>query len=402
MPAITKRFVDTATHGRHYDDRLAGFGLYVGKSGARSYFLEYRPGRGRGVAKRRISIGKHGAPWTPTQARDKALELLAAVRAGQDPLDERETPSANTVATVIEEWLKRDQAKNRSLKEVDRVMKHDVLPAWGKRPIDEIRKRDVIALIDGIADRGAPIMANRTLAHVKRLLKWAASRDIIESDPAAHVEKVAPESKRERVLTDDELATVWKATGEIGYPFGSAVQMLILTGARREEIFGLSWREVDFEASIVQLPAERSKAKTGRIIPLSLQARDLLRSLPRFDGGSLVFSFTGKKRFDNVGRAKPRLDKAIVAERGEPLPGWRLHDLRRTVATGLQRLGVRLEVIETVLGHVSGSRAGIVGTYQRHRFEAEAKAALALWGAHVMAAIKPSQRTSIVAFPQSR
>lgn len=381
MPAITKRFVDTAEPGRHYDDKLAGFGLYVGKTGARSYFLEYRPGRGRAVAKRRISIGKHGAPWTPNRARDKALELLAAVKAGRDPLEEREAPTGKTVAHVIEEWLKRDQAKNRSVKEVERIMKHDVLPVWGKRSIEEIRKRDVIALIDSIADRGAPIMANRVLAHVKRLLKWAASRDIIESDPAAHVEKVTPETKRERVLTDDELAAVWQAAGDTGYPFGSAVQMLILTGARREEIFGLRWSEI--EGGVINLPPERSKAKTGRTIPLSPPALALLQSLPRFDDGDVVFSFTGKKRFDNVGRAKPRLDKAIAASRGAPLLSWRLHDIRRTVATGLQRLDERLEVIETVLGHVSGSRAGVVGIYQRHRFDDEAKSALCLWGEHV-------------------
>ena len=263
--------------------------------------------------------------------------------------------------------------------------------------IDEIRKRDVIALIDGIADRGAPIMANRVLAHVKRLLKWAASRDIIENDPAAHVEKVVPETKRERVLTDDELATVWQAAEKTGYPFGSAVQMLILTGARREEIFSLSWSEI--EGDVIRLPAERSKVKEGRAIPLSPPALDLLRTLPRFDQGGVVFSFTGEKRFDNVGRAKPRLDKAIAAARGEPLPPWRLHDIRRTVATGLQRLGFRLEVIETVLGHVSGSRGGVVGTYQRHRFEPEAKAALVAWGEHVTAAIEPSGRASVVPFP---
>lgn len=402
MPAINKRFVDSADQGRHYDDKLPGFGIYVGKSGTRSYFLEYRPGHGRAVAKRRITIGRHGAPWTPAQARDKALAMLAAIKAGSDPLDERSTPGRLAVAHVVVEWLKRDQAKNRSLKEVERVMNHDVLPTWGKRPIDEIRKRDVIALIDGIADRGALIMANRVLAHVKRLLKWAASRDIIESDPAAHVEKVTPETKRERVLTDDELALVWKAAGEIGYPFGSAVQILILTGARREEIFGLSWREVDLDASLVHLPAERSKANTGRTIPLSPQALDSLRSLPRFDDGDVVFSFTGKKRFDNVGRAKPRLDKAISAVRGEPLPAWRLHDLRRTVATGLQRLGARLEVIETILGHVSGSRAGVVGIYQRHRFENEAQAALQTWGHHVTSLVTPSDERTVVPFVRRR
>ncbi|MGI9449815.1 MAG: tyrosine-type recombinase/integrase [Geminicoccaceae bacterium] len=397
MPAITKRFVDTASQGRHYDDKLTGFGLYVGKSGTKSYYLEYRPGRGRKVSIRRITIGRHGAPWTPSQARDKALELLAAVKAGNDPLDARDARTSRTVADVIEEWLRRDQAKNRSAREVERIMNRDVLPAWGKRPIEEIRKRDVIALIDGIADR-APIMANRTLAHIKRMLKWAASRDIIENDPAAHVVKVAPEVKRDRVLTDDELVSVWQASEETGYPFGSAVQMLILTGARREEIFSLSWPEFDDDA--IRLPAERSKVKEARTIPLSPQSLALLRSLPRFDDGDVVFSFTGKTRFDNVGRAKPRLDKAIAAARGEPLPPWRLHDIRRTVATGLQRLGVRLEVIETVLGHVSGSRAGVVGTYQRHRFEDEAKAAIVAWGEHV-GAITRNSSARVLPFPKS-
>ena len=207
-----------------------------------------------------------------------------------------------------------------------------------------------------------------------------------------------PETKRERVLTDDELAMVWAAADQTGYPFGSAVQMLILTGARREEIFGLSWSEVD--GDLIRLPAERSKVKEGRTIPLSPPAFALLHSLPRFDDGDVVFSFTGKKRFDNVGRAKPRIDKAIADAHGEPLAAWRLHDLHRTVATGLQRLGARLEVIETVLGHVSGSRAGIVGTYQRHRFESEATAALVSWGEHITAKVKSSTEASVLPFPK--
>jgi integrase len=119
-------------------------------------------------------------------------------------------------------------------------MRREVLPVWGARPIEDIRKRDIIALIDGIADRGAPIMANRTLAHVKRLFRWAAARDVIEGDPAAHVEKPAPETRRDRVLTDDELATIWQAADRTSFPFGSAVQLLVLTAARREEISPLT------------------------------------------------------------------------------------------------------------------------------------------------------------------
>jgi integrase len=195
---------------------------------------------------------------------DKALEYLAAVKDGRDPLVERELATrgpdrSGRVSVVVEEWLKRDQAGNHSRDEVERVMRREVLPRWGEQPLAGIRKRDIIALIDGIADRGAPIMANRTLAHVKRLFRWASARDIIESDPAAHVEKPAQETRRDRVLSDAELAAVWCAAEGMGYPFGSAVQMLILTAARREEVLGLSWSEMDLEGAEIRLPAKRSK-----------------------------------------------------------------------------------------------------------------------------------------------
>jgi integrase len=401
MPSITKRFVDAAAPGRHYDDKLPGFGLYVGASGGRSYFFEYRPGRGRGVQKRRISIGKHGAPWTPEKAREKAFAYLAGLREGRDPLDERaiterNPDAARLVAAVMGEWLKRDQAGNRSRNEVERVMRREVLPVWGARPIDDIRKRDIIALIDGIADRGAPIMANRTLAHVKRLFRWAAARDIIEGDPAAHVEKPAPETKRERVLGDDELATIWGAASRMGFPFGPALHLLVLTAARREEIFGLSWREVDRDSAAIRLPAARAKAKEGRIIPLPPAALAVLDELPRFVGGDYVFGRGGQAPFANGGHAKTRLDRIIAEAQHEPMSPWRLHDIRRTVATGLQRLGTRLEVIEAVLGHVSGSRAGIVGIYQRYRFEEEARVALAVWGEYVLRLALPDRGATVV------
>ncbi len=403
MPSITKRFVDAATPGRHYDDKLPGFGLYVGSSGARSYFFEYRPGRGRGVQKRRISIGKHGAPWTVETAREQAFEYLAGLRKGRDPLAERALAerapdAARLVAAVIDEWLERDQAGNRSRNEVERVMRREVLPVWGGQPIEDIRKRDIIALIDGIADRGAPIMANRTLAHVKRLFRWAAARDIIEGDPAAHVEKPTPEVKRDRVLKDDEIAMIWGAAGTMDFPFGPAVHLLVLTAARREEIFGLSWREVNQESAAIHLPAERTKTKEGRTVPLSPAALTLLDELPRFGGGDYVFGQGGQAPFSNVGHAKARLDRMIAEAQDTSMPPWRLHDIRRTVATGLQRLGTRLEVIEAVLGHVSGSRAGVVGIYQRHRFEEEARAALTAWGQHVIQLVVPERIGSAVPF----
>jgi integrase len=241
-------------------------------------------------------------------------------------------------------------------------------------------------------------MGNRTLAHIKRLCRWASARDIIEGDPAVHVEKPAPETKRDRVLTDEELAMIWGAASRMGFPFGPAVHLLVLTAARREEIFGLSWREIDRESAAIRVPSERAKSKEGRMIPLSPAALGLLDQLPRFVDGDYVFGQGGKAPFANVGHAKARLDRIIAEARAAPMPAWRLHDLRRTVATGLQRLGTRLEVIETVLGHVSGSRAGIVGIYQRHRFEGEARAALVAWGEYVVRLALPGRGATVVPF----
>jgi integrase len=236
------------------------------------------------------------------------------------------------------------------------------------------------------------------LAHTKRLFRWAAGRDLIEIDPAAHIEKPTPEHSRDRVLRDDELVAVWRAAATMGGPFGTAVQLLIATGARRDEVFRLARTEIAPQSAFILLPGGRSKTNEPRVIPLSPLALSLIAALPAI--GPFVFSSRGERPFGNIGHSKAALDTLIARQRAETRLGreligeeepdeaddlspWRLHDLRRTVATGLQRLGVRLEVVETVLGHVSGTRAGIVGIYQRHRFDDEAREALVAWGAHV-------------------
>jgi integrase len=247
-------------------------------------------------------------------------------------------------------------------------------------------------------DRGVPIMANRVLAHTKRLFSWAAGRDLIENDPAAHIERPGEVVTRDRVLTDRELVAVWRAAEGTAGPFGAGVHLLIATGARREEVFGAAWAEVETEPACIRLPPARNKVKEPRAIPLSPLALGVLDELPRL--GRFVVSTRGDKAFANAGHGKAKLDATIARQRAEvrlgrplaegeepaaddALAAWRLHDLRRTVATGLQRLGVRLEVIEAVLGHTAGTRAGIVAVYQRHRYEAEAREALATWAAHV-------------------
>ena len=227
----------------YFDRDLKGFGLMVTERGMKSFVLKYRAGRGRAAPTRRTTIGRYGSPWTVEQARSEAKRLLGQVALGGDPAAERAAQlrgvdEATTVAAVVEQWLRRDQAGNRTAEEVRRIMAREVLPHIGPMPIEEVRKRDIIAVVDRVADR-APVRANRVLAHVKRLFRWAAGRDLIETDPAAHVEKPTPEVRRDRVLGDDELVTVWRAAATMGGPFGAGVRLLIATSARRAEIFEL-------------------------------------------------------------------------------------------------------------------------------------------------------------------
>lgn len=412
---LTKRRVETAPPGRHYDNKTPGFGLYVG-SDYRALFFEYRPPvKGgedrRKVAKRRISFGRYlGNPGEIEEARDRAIALLAEVRAGRDPRapkDEAARKAEDTVESVVTKWLAADQKGNRSAPEVARIFASDVLPAWRERPIDEIRKRDVIALVDRVAER-APIKANRTLAHIRRFFAWAAGRDLVEVNPAQYVEKPTPEVRRDRVLSDAEIARLWHALDAMGNgPYSKGVKLLLLTGARREEVFQARWSELSAARNAIELPAGRSKSKTGRTIWLPPLARRIVASLDRYEDSDWLLTQNGKSPYTNFGHAKSELDRVIAKsaaraagiEKPSPqelaehsMPPWRLHDLRRTVATNLQRLGVRLEVTEVILGHISGSRSGVVGVYQTHNFREEARRAATLWHRRLIAITKISPK----------
>jgi integrase len=232
-----------------------------------------------------------------------------------------------------------------------------------------------------MARKGSVAMAARTAAYGKAAYGWGVKRGVIEGNPFVNL-PVTPTTKRERVLFGDELAAIWRATDGAG-AFNGIVRLLILTGQRREEVAEMKWAELAADFSTWTIPASRAKNGATHIVPL----QELLRSLPQF--GELVFPGL-RGPFNGWSKAKAALDpKAGVTN-------WRLHDLRRTAATGLQRLGVRLEVTEQVLNHVSGSRAGIVGVYQRHDFASEKRAALDAWGEHVLAIVEGRAATDNV------
>jgi integrase len=222
-------------------------------------------------------------------------------------------------------------------------------------------------------------MARRVQAYVRRFFRWCIERDILKIDPTAGMPRVGNGKSRERVLTDDELVKVWGGADRLP-PFGAVVQLLVLTGARREEITQLRWSELDGDT--IKLEGTRTKTGAPHIIPLSAAAQALLNSVPRIAGSDFVFTTSGKSPISGWSKPKIKLDAT------SGVTGWRIHDLRRTVATGMQKLGITLQTVEAVLGHTSGSRAGIVGVYQVHDYAPEKRTALEAWGAHVTALIE--------------
>jgi len=351
-----------------FDAGYPGFALRVSYGGGKSWVYFYRIG-GR---LRRRSLGTYPAV-TLAEARQLWRDAKHQVSLGRDPGWQR--ASDLNFESVAREWLKRDQADKRSLKEVTRIVEKELIPEWGQRSIRDIRRHDILVLSDRIADRGATTMARRVMAYVHRLFRWAKSRDLIESNPATDLPKPGREVARDRVLTDAELAAVWKAAVEIGWPYGPAAQLLILTGARRAEIAELKWSEI--HGNTIKLSGARTKNAEPHDMPLSEQALDVLLRMPRIAGSEYVF---GKPlRSGAWSNAKIKFSAAKI----QP---WRIHDLRRTVSTGMNELGTEPHIVEAVLGHTV---KGVAGVYNRAKYEAAKRAALKAWGAHVMALVQP-------------
>jgi integrase len=351
-----------------FDAGYPGFALRVSYGGGKSWVYFYRIG-GR---LRRRSLGAYPAV-TLAEARQLWRDAKHQVSLGRDPGWQR--ASDLNFESVAREWLKRDQADKRSLKEVTRIVEKELIPKWGQRSIRDIRRHDILVLSDRIADRGATTMARRVMAYVHRLFRWAKSRDLIESNPATDLPKPGREVARDRVLTDAELAAVWKAAVEIGWPYGPAAQLLILTGARRAEIAELKWSEI--HGNTIKLSGARTKNAEPHDMPLSEQALDVLSRMPRIAGSEYVF---GKPlRSGAWSNAKIKFSAAKI----QP---WRIHDLRRTVSTGMNELGTEPHIVEAVLGHTV---KGVAGVYNRAKYEAAKRAALKAWGAHVMALVQP-------------
>ena len=349
-------------------------------SGAKSWAIRYRH-NGRPT---KFTLGG-GEALSLAQARKGAADARLALEKGIDPAAERRAARAankaeqhpDTVDALVRQFTTLHGPKLRpaTLRIYDSALRRFVLPKWGKRSVHEIRRRDVIALVEAIAvDR--PVMANRTLGILSKFFNWLVARDVITASPVHGVEMPAVEKARDRVLDEDEVAALWRACAEEGV-IGAAVRIMLLTGARRTEVSAMRWAEVDEKNRVWVLPSERSKNGQAHVVPLSGAAWEIIAALPRISD-THVFSVSGDGPLVNFTRIKERVDAKLCFARP-----WVIHDLRRTCASGLQRLGVRVEVIEATLGHRSGLFRGIVSTYQRHDFADEKRVALQRWADHV-------------------
>ena len=379
-----------APAGRRYqimDELVPGFGVRVTDKGQRTFILRMRfPGSSN---LNRRALGDY-PELSLEAAREKARKWRDLVKQGKDPAAE-EKPAA-TFASVAADWFEEKVRGERKAKDVEREVTKEFVAPWGKRPITSITAVDVVTLIRA-KKRTAPAQARNLLAHIKRLMAWAADQHVygFAVSPIAHIKPgaiVGEKASGTRVLTDQELAALWRAAGEMGYPYGPAYRLLLLTGLRLNEVADAHWSEFDLVAKLWVVPASRMKAKNHKArphaVPLTEPVTEILQSLPRFATGGYLFSTDcGAKPVWMSSKIKRQLDALM----GNP-PPWTHHDIRRTVRSGLSRLKISEEAREAVLAHV---RPGIKGTYDRYEYLDEKREALELWAARVQSLTFPSK-----------
>lgn len=396
---ITKASVDAANYpveGRVvWDTDLKGFGLKVTPNNTKTYIFQYRMG-GRGTRSRTLTIGRHGSPWTPEKARKAAEEHAISVRQGNDPQSQKLTRRSDAEELAFDKYVERFisdhlEAKCRPshAKEGARLLKKHATPHFRGTPLPSITKRDVTALLDNL--RSHPGIAANTCKNLRKMFNWACERGELTQSPMDRMALPKGPAARERYLDDAELAALWRASLHFDHPYASLVRSLILLGQRRDEVGGMTWGELDIPSATWTLRGDRTKNAKQHIVPLSRQALAELKQSP-FEEGYL-FSITGERPLQNWSKLKRKLDplfdeEAKKAELAKP-ERWTLHDLRRSVATGMQRIGEHADVVEAFSNREV--RGGTSGRYQRHAYEQEKRAAAQRWADHVEALVSKSE-----------
>jgi integrase len=354
-----------------FDDDVPGFGLRVRASGARTWVFQYKIGQ----RTRRLVLGNASAVKV-AQAKQIAGELHAKVRLGGDPAAEKRQSvrrSQDTFDNLIECFLEQYKKRPRTRDEVVRHLKKYAAPLHSM-PVDSIALRDIADLLTKLSKSSGPTTTNRVRSTLSAVFSWAMREGLAHSNPVTNTNK-RDEHPRDRVLSNDELRRIWNAADDNSY--GIIIKLLILTGQRRSEIGGLCWSEIDFSKCEVMLPAERTKNRRPHVVPLTRTSRELLEGLAsRNNNSGRVF------KAPKWGDRKNELDKR------SGVSAWVVHDIRRSVATGMADIGIAPHIIEAVLNHVSGHKGGVAGIYNRSPYAAEKAAALLKWDEHVASVVR--------------
>jgi integrase len=381
---LTAKTIDTvqlpAGKSEHivFDDEIAGFFVRVREGGSRTLGLQYKIG----PKHRRLTLGPAVKEAFP-DIRKRVLDLVAQVRLGQDPAGAKETSrqqAADTFEAISRRFLAehRKSARPATYSETERYLLTVAKPLHSKL-IAAVQRRDIAEVLSTAAAERGDVTANRVRAALSAMFTWTMREGLVESNPVIGTNK-RNETPRERVLTVSDLVAIWNALDDDA--FGDIVRLLMLTGQRRDEIGGLRWDEIDAGNSMVTLPKNRTKNGVEHIVPLSDQAREAIGRQHRIVGRACMFAVRNDHGFTMWGKKKAALDAKLP-----DLAPWTIHDIRRSVATGMADTGILPHVIEAVLNHVSGHKAGVAGIYNRATYLPEKTAALTLWAEHLTAAV---------------
>jgi integrase len=373
-----------------FDDKLKGFGLRVRDSGSRVFIFQYNIGK----ITRRILLGSTTA-ISVAQARAVAQGHYIRVKRGDDPFTDKvigKQQAAETFKAAIAEYLEmaRKTLRPRTYPDIERHLLRYAKPLH-ELPLVKITRRDIKGIIASVSKNSGDVTGNRCRASLSAFFTWAVEERDLDTNPVIGIKR-NKEKSRSRVLLPVELRAIWNALGDDDGDYADIIRLLALTGCRAAEIAGLRWSEV--QGDVIVLPGTRTKNHRQHTIPLSPAARAIIAQRQKRDDREFLFG-RGQQAFSGWSKCKKRLDAKIKQQTGKALPDWVPHDLRRACASGMQRLGVRVEIIERVLNHVSGSFRGVAGIYQRDPMADDVRTALHRWGEHLTAIVSGDERNVV-------